>query len=275
MPAHAGYHESEGRPVAPGGTASLPRRGNAARTATATLLLGILFSASALPAEEGLTRESRILLIRGLVKEIGVAKVALPRNKRGVTVTPQGIDQKKHEEALRSAGVGVKPGMPTEITKISFKSDEIVLEVNGGPHTGKRWYEHIEVSTGVSARRVGQGNGAVALGSVIHLAFEKRVPDLSLAQAKQMLSAVLDFERHSPTVLYAPDVPPHIKEAIKNHEVVLGMSRDAVLSARGMPDRKVREVRDGVEVEDWIYGLPPHVLMVTFDSDTVSAVHQY
>jgi hypothetical protein len=37
----------------------------------------------------------------------------------------------------------------------------------------------------------------------------------------------------------------------------------------------VREVHEGVEKEDWIYGLPPHVLYVTFDGDLVVSVHQY
>jgi hypothetical protein len=70
-------------------------------------------------------------------------------------------------------------------------------------------------------------------------------------------------------------VPPEIKEAIKNHQVIVGMDRDAVLSSKGAPDRKVREVREGVEVEDWIYGLPPHVLFVTFENDVVTSVEQH
>jgi hypothetical protein len=53
------------------------------------------------------------------------------------------------------------------------------------------------------------------------------------------------------------------------------MNRDAVLSSKGPPDRRVREDREGVEQEDWIYGLPPHVLFVTFDGDNVIAVKQY
>ena len=100
-------------------------------------------------------------------------------------------------------------------------------------------------------------------------------PPLTVDEAKQKLSAVLDFERHSPTALYSPQVPPEIKEAIKNHQVIVGMDRDAVLSSKGPPDRKVREAREGVEQEDWIYGLPPNVLFVTFDGDQVVAVRQY
>ena len=40
-------------------------------------------------------------------------------------------------------------------------------------------------------------------------------------------------------------------------------------------DRKVRETREASEQEDWIYGLPPHVLFVSFDGDTVAKVQQY
>jgi hypothetical protein len=105
--------------------------------------------------------------------------------------------------------------------------------------------------------------------------FGKSLPDLTVAQVKTILSGTLDFERHSPTELYSPNLPPQFKEAIKNHEVMVGMDRDAVLSAKGTPDRRVREVRDGVEQEDWIYGTAPHVLFVTFDGDQVVSVKQY
>jgi len=47
------------------------------------------------------------------------------------------------------------------------------------------------------------------------------------------------------------------------------------LSSKGPPDRKVREECNGAEQEDWIYGLPPHALFVTFDGDTVVKVQQY
>jgi hypothetical protein len=75
--------------------------------------------------------------------------------------------------------------------------------------------------------------------------------------------------------LYSPNVTPEVKKAIQNHQVIVGMDRDAVLSSKGTPDRRVREVRNGSEQEDWIYGTPPHVLFVTFDGDQVVGVKQY
>jgi len=228
-------------------------------------------------AKESMDRETRIALIRGLLREIAVSKVAMPRGKKGLRLDAQGkLDQAKAESEMRTNGMAIRPGMPVEITKIGFKSDQLVFEFNGGGKSGKKWYQHIQIGVGTATTPIGpQQPATLAYGSSITLDFGKSVPDLTVQQVKKLLSGVLDFERHSPTVLYSPAVPPKFKEAIKKHEVVVGMDRDAVLSAKGAPDRRVREVRDGVEQEDWIYGTPPHVLFVTFDGDQVAAVKQY
>ena len=241
------------------------------------LALAILQPPPALPAKGSLTRDSRIDLIRGLVKEIAVAKVALPRGKHGVYVNTQGkLDQTKAGTELRTNGVAIRPGMPVEITRITFKSGRILFEINGGGRGGKKWYQRIEVGMGTTSRPITTDAPILAYGSLISVVFPGRVPaELTVPQVKAMLGGALDFQRHSPTVLYSPQVPPKFKEAIKNHQVLVGMDRDAVLSAKGAPDRKVREVRNDVEQEDWIYGLPPHVLFVTFDGDTVVGVKQF
>jgi hypothetical protein len=228
-------------------------------------------------AKEGMNRDARIALIRGLLKEIAVSKVAMPRGKKGLRLDAQGkLDHEKAQSEMRTNGMAIKPGMPVEITKIGFKSDQLVFELNGGGKSGKKWYQHIQIGIGTVTTPIGpQQPPTLAYGSSVTLDFGKPVPDLTVPQVKQLLSGVLDFERHSPTVLYSATVPPKFKEAIKKHEVVVGMDRDAVLSAKGSPDRRVREVRDGVEQEDWIYGMPPHVLFVTFDGDQVVAVRQY
>jgi hypothetical protein len=151
-----------------------------------------------------------------------------------------------------------------------------VFEINGGGRQGKKWYQRIQVGMGTTTQPIAADTPVLTYGSSISLIFPDKAPEqLTVPEVKKMLGSVLDFERHSPTVLYSPSVPPNIKEAIKNHHVIAGMDRDAVLSAKGSPERKVREVRDGAEQEDWIYGLPPHVLFVTFDGDTVVAVRQY
>ena len=242
----------------------------------AWLGMALILGSCPLSAQDTLTRDSRIELIRGLVKEIAVTRVALPRGKRGVNVSPDGkLNQTKADAELRANGPAIRPGMPVEITRITFRPGRIAFEINGGGKRGKKWYQRIEVGMGTTTRPIAPEAPVLAYGSSISLVFPGKVPNLTVPQVKQMLGNVLDFERHSPTVLYSPSVPPKIKEAIKNHQVVVGMDRDAVLSAKGPPERKVREVRDGSEQEDWIYGLPPHVLFVTFDGDRVVTARQY
>ena len=242
-----------------------------------TLLLAA--SLGMIHAKENLPKDDRLALIRELDHEIAVTKLPLPKGRHGVYIDPRGkLDQVKARDELRSQGTAVSPGMPIEITKMTFKGDRIVFEINGGGKTGKKWYQHIEVGMGTSTAPIAspQQNAAqVVNGSYVTLEVAGKVENLTTAQVKQMLSSVLDFERHSPTVLYSPSIPPKFKEAIQKHEVIAGMDRDAVLSSKGPPDRKVREVREGTEQEDWIYGLPPHVLYVTFDGDNVVSVRQF
>src|SRR5215472_1074346 len=228
-------------------------------------------------AKENLPRDDRIVLIRELDHEIAVTKLPLPKGKHGVYVDSSGkLDQGKAREELRNQGTAVSPGMPIEITRMTFKGDRILFEINGGGKTGKKWYQHIEVGMGTSTAPVApQQNAQVATGSYITLEVAGKVENLTTVRVKQLLAGVLDFERHSPTVLYSPSIPPKFKEAIQKHEIIAGMDRDAVLSAKGPPDRKVREVREGTEQEAWIYGLPPHVLYVTFDGDNVVSVRQF
>lgn len=233
--------------------------------------------------EDHLDQLGRILLIRGLDREIAVAKVLLPRGKHGVYINDQGkLDMDRAEKELRSNGAAIQPGIPVEITQIKFSDHSVVFEINNGGKNRKKWYQHIQIGMGGSGDMMQpvvqqQQQNPIAYGSSITLTFKgEKVPDLSVDDAKKLLSAALDFQRKLPTELYSPKVPEKFKEAIKKHEVVVGMDRDAVLSAKGAPFRKVRETAaNGVETEDWLYGLPPHTLFVTFNGDTVVRIQQY
>jgi hypothetical protein len=246
------------------------------------LTVGVLVLATVLGAEPALAkkvdaaRDSRLALIRGLAHEVAVAKVALPRGKKGIFLDAQGrVDQEKADAQLRMNGQAIRPGMPVQITKIIFKSNRLIFEVNGGGKKGKKWYQRIQIGVGTMTSPIVTDAPVLAFGSSISLMFQEKMPALTVEQVRRLLGSVLDFERRSPTVLYSPTVPPEIKEAIKKHQVIVGMDHDAVLSAKGPPERKVREVREGVEMEDWIYGSPPHVLFVTFEVDTVVSVRQH
>ncbi len=242
--------------------------------------MACLAGASRLLAKENYMTDPRIALIRGLDREIAVAKIPLPAGKKGVVISRAGeINQDSAAKQLRSNGMSIKPGMPVEITKIDFHDDKIVFEINGGGKSGKKWYQHIEIGMGPGAMNPlvpEQPKQSRTIGSYVTVMLSQKATVPTTSQAKQMLSSVLDFHRQSPTLLYSPSLPPKFKEAIKKHVVMPGMNKDTVLSARGAPDRKVRDVKpDGSEEVDWIYGLPPHCLYVVFDGDTVKQVTQY
>ena len=94
-------------------------------------------------------RNARIDIIRGLLREMAVTKVPLPRGKRGVRVDAQGkLDQAEAQKEMHFNGMAMQAGMPAVITKIEFKSNQIIFEVNGGGRSGKKWYQHIEIGMG-------------------------------------------------------------------------------------------------------------------------------
>jgi hypothetical protein len=248
-----------------------------ATVALAVLTLTSLHPGKLTGADRELSRDARIALIRGLASEIAVTKVTLPRGKHGVEVDAKGnLDKEGADKELQRNGPAILPGMPVEITRLTFKPKRLVLEINGGGKHGKKWYQHIEIGIGNTTMPISQQPPVLTYGSSITLQLPDKSGDLTVEEAKKLLSTTLDFTRHSPTVLYSTATPPQFKEAIKKHEVLVGMDRDTVLSAKGPPDRKVREDHpDGTSEEDWIYGLPPHVLYVIFENDVVTRVKQY
>jgi hypothetical protein len=56
---------------------------------------------------------------------------------------------------------------------------------------------------------------------------------------------------------YLDTLPPKVRDAVKQHQVLVGMNRDMVMAAKGRPPKKIREKDGEVEYEEWIYGEPP------------------
>ena len=56
---------------------------------------------------------------------------------------------------------------------------------------------------------------------------------------------------------YLETLPPKIRDAIKAHQVLVGMNREMVMAAKGRPPKKIREKDGEIEYEEWIYGEPP------------------
>jgi len=163
------------------------------------------------------------------------------------------------------------------VTKVTVEKDSIVLDINGGfkgVQTG-HWYDKVHVDGPISGGPVGNGSPGPAApgGTTIEIRFSGGIGEVTSSDIKKILKPVLDFEKHSVTEDYVDTLPPEMKKAVLEKRAIEGMDRDAVLMAIGRPLRKSREVKDGVELEDWMYGEPPgKVTIVTFTGQKVTKV---
>ena len=127
---------------------------------------------------------------------------------------------------------------------------------------------------GNSTGPIGQ-SGTPTAGTYMAILFHKPLPPMKAADVKKMLAPILDFDKRSATELYAEHLPPEIQQAIKEKRAREGMDKEQVLLALGRPVNKSRETKDGLELEDWIYGKPPgRITFVTFNGNKVIKVKE-
>jgi hypothetical protein len=229
--------------------------------------------ASLLAADRKLTFEERVEILRGLTAEYATVKTLLPRSKKALPMDSNGSwDKRAWEDSHREHGPAARKGDLVQITKVEIDSDKITFEINGGFKSGRKWYERVEVGTGTRTSPIGQG-GNPTLGTTLELRFARNAPPSDSAEVKKMLAPLFDFERRSATEQYVESLPPAVQEAIKNNQVIEGMTKEQVVLAAGKPVRKLRETKDGLELEEWIYGQPPgKITFVTFHNDKVTRV---
>ena len=162
-----------------------------------------------------------------------------------------------------------------QITKVDIGDDKITFEINHGMKGGRHWYQNVQIGMGGATTPIAQGDSNAPNGTSIVLLFHKPIEGIKSAEIKKMMAPILDFEKRSATELYADTLPPEIKQAIHDKRVTVGMDKDQVLLAMGRPQHKSREVKDGLETEDWVFGDPPgKITFVTFDGDKVIKVKE-
>jgi hypothetical protein len=230
------------------------------------LLLGCFLGATCAFADQksaALTEQHRIELIRTFNADLVYIRTEFPMGKVGLTLKDGNVspDGDALRRLLALWGPSVKPGDRALITQFVLKNDRIHLEINGGPVKKTKWYQHIQV--GANGGGMTPGGAPVdpinnPRGSYVDLVFDHHIPDLTVEQVKQMLWPVFDFDSKSPLEAYLESVPLKVKDAIKDHHVLVGMNREMVIYAKGRPEKKIREKDGENEYEDWIYGEPPH-----------------
>ena len=236
--------------------------------ALASLLPSLAFAGNKLGMED------RIELTRGLMAEYGTVKVLLPRSRKPLEFDAKtGYDKAQWAAIAKESGPAARTGDLVQITKIDLEDDKIVLQINGGFKGSRKWYDNVQVGMGGGMAPVGGNRSNAPGGTSIAILFHQPLEPVKAAAIKKMLAAVIDFDRHTVTEVYAETLPPEVQQAIKEKRVTEGMNREQVIMALGRPAHKSRETKDGVEEEDWVYGTPPgRITFVTFSGDKVIKV---
>jgi hypothetical protein len=229
-----------------------------------------------LPAGSKLSWEDRVELMRGLTAEYATVKALLPRSAKPLEFEAGKGDYDKSQWAAiaRVSGPAARNGDMVQVTKVEIDDDKIVLQINGGFKGGRKWYDGVQIGMGGSTAPVSNRNDSNAPGGTsIAILFHKPLEPVKAADIKKMLAPVLDFEKHTATQLYSETLPPETLQAIKDKRVTVGMDHDQVRLTLGQPQQKSRETKDGIDVEDWVYGTPPgKITFVTFNGDKVIKV---
>jgi hypothetical protein len=204
--------------------------------------------------------KTRLELIRVMQAEQGFAMRPLPRGHRGLTLVANGKLEPAGEayvSLVTSEGLSAKPGDRVVITDVKVEHSKIVFDFNGGPDVRHRFLQHIQLGTGGMTTPVVQGNDAEPVGSRLTLSFQNHVPELTGKEVKALLAPLISFDVKTPVQAFTDTLPGKLKSAILNHQVLVGMSTDMVLFAKGQPETKTREMDGQMPFEEWIYGKAP------------------
>jgi hypothetical protein len=224
--------------------------------------------------------QSRLEIVRYVSGEFAKVRKPIPSGKKGFKIeVGKQVDDKDLRNALHSQGPAANPGDTVQVTGIEFHPKEIVVEINGGGKGHFNIRDHLQIGVGGSMDPMPVSSASQKPnGGTLILDFGRPVPDMSADDLMTDLQAFLDFSKeHSGAVNWIDTLPPQFKQAITDHEALVGMNHEMVLAALGRPEHKVRERDpDGTETEDWIYGTPPaRTTFVTFNGDKVIRVKEF
>jgi hypothetical protein len=243
------------------------------RLAVLLVFCSLVFAENAPPPK--ISKQTREEIVHAFNDELVYIRANFPMGKTGLklkngAVTPSGPELQR---LMALWGPAAKPGDRARISDVIIKEDHIRFEINGGPVKKQKWYQRIQVSGASSVPISPSDSSANARGSFVELYFDKYVPEMSGPELKQLLRPVFDFDAKSALDAYLETVSPKAKEAIQNHQVLVGMNHEMVIYAKGRPPKKVRERADEIEYEEWIFGTPPQdVDFVRFAGDEVVRV---
>jgi len=242
---------------------------------------GLVTLCLCIPLSAQISRDAKYDILRTVIAEQAAARLGLHFGEDGIDLSDSGdINKEKLEKDLKKNGQSIETGKVVTVTNISFDDDKIAVELDGGGKNKKNFLDKIQVGVGAGGTTAPvprDDKTAKAKGSKIVLRFAKKVPGaLTPDQLKELLSPVLDFNKHNFMKTGIEALPAEFQEAVKAKEARIGMDRSTVIMAIGRPDKKFRETKDGLYREQWLYyqrGLK--ALFVTFENDVVVEIKQY
>ncbi|MDE3202471.1 MAG: hypothetical protein KGN79_16295 [Acidobacteriota bacterium] len=208
-----------------------------------------------------LNTKTKLELIRVLQADQGFAMRPFPRGHKGLTLEANGLLKPAGEDyvsMVTQEGLSAKPGDRVVITDLKIERNKIVFLLNGGPDFKHRFLRHIQLGTGTMTSPVVQDAYAdQPMGSRLTLEFKGGVPEMTGKEVKDLLAPLISFDVKTPIQAFTDTLPPLLKNAILSHHVLVGMTTDMVLFAKGEPNHKMREMEGQMPFEEWIYGKPP------------------
>jgi hypothetical protein len=224
-----------------------------------------------------LSEGTKMQLIQLMDAELVHVRKYFPLGDKSIVITPEGVVKPGDAQLFlmtQGSGAAAKVGDKVQITNVKFHDKSITFEINGGPKKKSKWYQHITISGAGGDIAPVDPNQAQPTGAAMTLQFSKYVPEMNGEELKKLVGPVLDFSVKTAAEVYVDTLPPKIREAVKAHEVLVGMNKDMVVMAKDRPAQRVREKDEsGKEYEEWIYGTPPQdVVFVRFKGDEVTQV---
>ncbi len=211
-----------------------------------------------------LDTKTKLGIVRIMQAEQGFAMRPFPAGHKGLTLMANGNMSPAGEAYLNmvvSSGLSAKPGGRLVVTDVRIDHDKMIFDLNGGPDAKHRFLRHVQIGMGPDITNpVVADDGQEPVGSRLTLAFKGGVPELTGDQVKALLAPLISFDVKTPVQAYTDTLPKPLKEAILNHQVLVGMSTEMVMFSKGQPVNKMREMDGQMPIEIWMYGRPPETV---------------
>ncbi len=208
--------------------------------------------------------KTRLGIVRLMQAEQGFAMRPFPAGHKGLTLVANGDLSPAGEAYLNmvvSSGLSAKPGGRLVVTDVKIDHNKMIFDLNGGPDAKHRFLRHIQIGMGPDITNpVVADDGQEPVGSRLTLAFKGGIPELTGDQVKALLAPLISFDVKTPVQAYTDTLPKPLKDAILNHQVLVGMSTEMLMFAKGQPVNKMREMDGQMPIEIWMYGKPPETV---------------